>query len=216
MKYLLAVGYVNRPDLLQQSLQSIKLFWLNTMIIDNSDHHDLRNIPKISSKFPVFECPIHLNYSQIMNLLQRLAEERGCDVVMFIHNDAEAHPGTPEKFLDTIESLQREKRRWGITFTNYDILVAFNMEAVRTVGRWDTNFPQYFSDIDYYRRLNLAGYEHILTNLPVTHHVGSITINSDPGRKLNTTVTFPLYQRYYEMKWGGPPGQEKFTTPFNR
>jgi hypothetical protein len=58
------------------------------------------------------------------------------------------------------------------------------------IGEWDTVLPQYFSDCDYYRRVQLAGFELIETGLPVIHvDKGSNTLRSDPRREfLNQPV----------------------------
>jgi len=217
MKYLIGIPYVNRPDLLYLAVNSIKLFWPQAIVIDNSKNYDLRYDKQMSPEIPVYEPPVPLTFSQTMNLLQRMALERQCQVLLFMHNDAEAHPGTPEAFLAVLQELQVSGRKWGIALTNYDTLAAFNMEAVMNVGIWDTVLPQYFADIDYYRRMRLAGYEEVITDLGVTHHNNaSSTIKSDSDRMFLHHITFPLYERYYETKWGGKIGEERFNTPFNR
>jgi len=151
-----------------------------------------------------------------MNLLQRMAAERSCDSLIYMHNDAEAAPGTPERFLATLEEAVAARRRWGVAFTHYDTLAAVNMTMVSEVGPWDTLLPQYFADNDYYRRVRLAGYEVIETGLPVIHaEGGSNTIKSDRRRLFLNSVTFPLYEKYYTTKWGGSPGRETYRNAFN-
>jgi hypothetical protein len=217
MKYLIGIPYVNRPDLLKLAVNSIQLFWPHAIIVDNSDNMDLRTNNDWPRDILIYEPSVPLTFSQSMNLLQRLALEQECDVVMFMHNDAEAHTGTPEGLLSLLESLlQNSAHKWGAVFTNYDTLAAFNMEAVRDVGRWDIILPQYFADNDYYRRIRLKGYEIVCTDLAVTHHNNaSSTIKSDPAKLYMNGITFPLYKRYYARKWGGEPGNEIYTTPFN-
>ena len=111
--------------------------------------------------------------------------------------------------------LTAEGRKWGVIWTNYDCLAAFSIPMYREVGGWDTVFPAYFSDNDWWRRIRLAGYEIIESGLPVDHE-GSAAIHSDPERLFMNSQTFPLYQKYFEAKWGGVPGQERFTKAFNR
>lgn len=89
------------------------------------------------------------------------------------------------------------------------------MEAFEAIGGWDTNLPWYYSDNDAYRRLKLAGWECIDTGLKVEHKASS-TINSDSELNFLNSITFPLYGAYYARKWGGSPGNEIYTTPFNR
>src|SRR5262249_22156848 len=115
-----------------------------------------------------------------------------------------------------VEAAMASEQRWGMVFTHYDTLAAFSMEMTRVVGQWDTTLPQYFADGDYYQRVRCAGYEIINTGLPVTHHnSGSNTFKSDPQRRFLNSVTFPLYERYYAAKWGGLPGHETYSWPFN-
>jgi hypothetical protein len=212
LRYLLGIPYVNRSDLLLNALHSIGPLLQHTIIIDNSNNRELRNISNLVS---VYEPPVPLTYTESMNLFQKMASERGCSVVMYMHTDAQALPGTPEAFLQIINDLQNNGRKWGIAFTNYDALAAYNMEAIRVVGPWDTTFPHYFSDCDYYRRFRLAGYEEIQTGLPVLHH-GSTTIKSDPNLHSIVNSTWNLYKSYYVRKWGGEPGHERYHTPYNR
>jgi hypothetical protein len=222
MKFLLSMGYVNRKDLLYKALDSIKPYLEQTVVIDNSDLCDLRDDKHVKSLVTVYEPPIPLTFTQKMNFMQQKAKENNCEVVMYMHNDAEAKPSTPEALLSLIENLNREERKWGVIFTNFDILSAFNMEVVEKIGPWDTNLPQYFSDIDYYRRIRLAGYEHIWSDLPVDHHNnGMSTLKSDQYRKVVNEITWPLFERYYITKWGLKEWNrqvnqfEGYCTPFN-
>jgi len=222
VKFLMGIGYVNRPDLLSVALRSIRSYLPHTIVVDNSEGRDLRNYPELLRAVKVFEPPIPMTFPQRMNYMNELAEARGCDVVMVMHNDAEAHPGTPHEFLKVLHKLNAERRRWGVAFTNFDILAAFHMEAVREVGPWDTAFPQYFSDVDYYRRIQLAGYEHVWTGLGVNHHnQGMSTVKSDPYLRTVNRATWPLYEKHFVAKWGlgrwnGLPYQSGgYSKPFN-
>jgi hypothetical protein len=203
VKFLIHIGYVNRLDLLHKALQSIKPFWPATVVIDNSENRDLRRDQFVKSNVEVYEPPIPLTFPQKMNYMQERALKEKCDVVMTMHNDAEAHPGTPEALMSILHGWKWIGKKWGIAFTNFDVLAAFNMEAVLATGPWDTTMPQYFSDIDYYRRVQNAGFEHIFTGLGVVHHNdGMSTVKSDSYRKAVNDATWPLYEQYYVSKWG--------------
>lgn len=212
MQYMLGIPFVNRPDLLKLALQSVELLWPHALIIDNSDS----GLDPTMWPVPIVRPPVPLAFSQTMNLLQRLAAERSCDVSFFMHNDAEAGADTPARLLAMVEEAFASAQRWGVAFTHYDTLAAFNMAMVRIVGPWDTVLPQYFADTDYYLRVRLAGYELLNTGLQMTHHNNaSSTLKSDPQRQFLNSVTFPLYERYYTTKWGGLPGSETYDWPFN-
>src|SRR5205085_7411529 len=212
MKYILGIPFVNRPDLLEKAVHSVQPFWAHTMIIDNSD----AGLNSANWPVPIVRPSVPLSFSQTMNLLQRLATEASCDCFLFMHNDAEAAPGTPERLLARVEAAITSEQPWGVVFTHYDTLAAFSMEMVRAVGKWDATLPQYFADNDYYRRVRLAGYETINTDFAVTHHNNaSSTAKSDPRLGFLSSVTYPLYEQYYSVKWGGPPGHESYDWPFD-
>jgi glycosyltransferase involved in cell wall biosynthesis len=93
-------------------------------------------------------------------------------------------------------------------------LFAQTARCTERVGLYDTLFyPAYYEDTDYHRRLTLAGIEPL--RLPTDHaHEGWATIKLEgydgptyQGQKKNLD--------YYVEKWGGPPGNERFTRPFN-
>ena len=213
MRYLLGIPVVNRPDLLARAVRSAECCWPSTLIVDNS----AAGLDPACWPVPILRPPVPLSFSQTMNLLQRLASERYCDALLFMHNDAEAEPGTLESLLAVVDEAVRGGRRWGVAFTHYDTLAAISLTMVPDVGPWDTALPHYFADNDYYRRVRLAGYEILDTGLGVIHHNGaSSTIKSDPCRLAQHHVTFPLYESYYTQKWGGRPGQEVYRRPFDR
>ncbi len=151
-----------------------------------------------------------------MNLLQRLAVERNCPAWFFMHSDAQASDAIVDQLIREVRKALKRRSPWGAIFTYYDTFCAFNTAALADVGQWDVNLPQYFADNDYYLRLKLSGYRIMDLQLRVIHHEGgSCTLNNDPRRLLLNKVTFPLYQQYYEAKWGGPPGEEVFKRPFD-
>jgi hypothetical protein len=222
MKYVMGISYVNRLDLLKKALDSIPQYWKHTIVIDNSDDRSLRKETEIREKVTIYEPPVPLTVPQKMNWMNVEAVRRGCDVVMYMHDDTVALERTPEQFLDILNELVLAGRRWGVAFTraegtstDYDYFCAFNLEAVKGIGSWDENFMQYFSDTDYYWRLHLAGYEHVYTGLPIRHY-GSATTRSDPYRRAVFSATFPIYEEYYKQKWGGTWFEEQFVNPFSK
>ncbi|MBD0381609.1 glycosyltransferase family 2 protein [Paenibacillus sedimenti] len=215
MKYIVGIGYANRLDLLHKAVDSIKPYWPHTIVVDNSDLQDLREEHELRNKVNIFEPPVPLSATQIFNYLLKRGMREGCDAVLFMHHDAEPHEGTPEKFLEILESWQARGDKWGVALTQYDILCAFNLKAVKEVGWWDTVMPNFFADSEYYRRMRMAGYSVIWTHLPVTHHRGQTT-KSDPYRLRVFRSSITIHHDYYLAKWGGTTDKEVFTTPFNK
>jgi len=207
------VPHVVREDLLAKAVDSIPEYHENLTIIDNSPN----GLQKGSYWWgDVLRPPVPLSCSQTFNWIMRLTRERGHKICIWMHNDAEAGPGVAQGLLDFARKSTADSRKWGVLFTHYDTMCALNTDLIDVVGEWDVNLPQYATDNDYYRRVRLAGWECIDTNLTDVKHEGSATINSDPMRKFVNSVTFPLYLYYYSQKWGGDVGREKFLTPFNR
>lgn len=84
------------------------------------------------------------------------------------------------------------------------------------VGPFDTNFqPAYFEDNDYHYRIKLAGLSAERTTFAPIYHEGSVTQNMDRKNPVVPSRQFEQNRMYYFHKWGGFPGQEKFTFPYN-
>lgn len=91
--------------------------------------------------------------------------------------------------------------------------------AIQEIGYFDhENFtPAYYEDNDYMRRIKLAGFEYYLYGGLKVHHEGSKTQfwNGEENRVVGHDA-FRANQERYVRKWGGLPGNEFFTTPFNK
>lgn len=101
---------------------------------------------------------------------------------------------------------------------------AFSLFAVhaptflKVLGRFDeTIWPAYFDDNDMHQRMKLLGLEitHI-EGCTADHGDGSATIKSYDVDEINMHHhQFRRNQHYFMLKWGGMPGEEVFTVPFN-
>lgn len=93
--------------------------------------------------------------------------------------------------------------------------MVFNPELLYEIGYLDENFfPAYYEDNDHRYRMKLAGLE--WEYFPLEYeHVVSATIKRDPDIMAKNQKTFKENGRYYLEKWGGPPGQETYLTPFD-
>jgi hypothetical protein len=207
--YLTLIPYVNGLDLLKRALFSIQYMWPRTLVVDNSEGE-----PLVLEGLPIaiHRPEVPLGFSQTQNLFQQFAFKAGADVFFFMHSDAQALEGTPEKLLDYVAKLTG---KWGVVFTNYDALCCFNTAAVRDTGPWDwRGLPWYMADCDYYRRLACRGYRVVDSSLPV-HHVQSQTRVADRLMEVIVTLEMEMAKQYYLIKWGGPRDQEKFREPFD-
>lgn len=90
----------------------------------------------------------------------------------------------------------------------------------RECHRWfqfDEGFmPAYHEDNDFHRRLQLAGFGEKIFGLNVPFlHYGSGTLNENPQLRAGWAPRFAACQEYYRKKWGGLPGSETHSIPFD-
>lgn len=83
-------------------------------------------------------------------------------------------------------------------------------------GFFDSNFwPAYFEDNDMHYRIKLAGLSTYLDNDLVVHHHGSATQNHMVDFPVCSHEQFVINRTYFVNKWGGVPGEERFTVPYD-
>jgi hypothetical protein len=201
MRYKLQIPCANRTDLLEKAIDSSRDIgnthvWLDGISIpfDKPDvtWHVLPPMPSTS----------------VYNMF--IQDSWDDDVMFHMHNDAYLEPGVAAGFFKHVHNLFETNPKWGVVFTNYDILCAFNMKAVRDVGYWDTMFFQYSADIDYYHRMRVHDW-HIL-EFPrdgVIHGLdtgGSSTVKSDPvyNYRVQWRQRTHFDKDYFMLKWGTP------------
>jgi hypothetical protein len=199
------IPYVNRPDLLQNAIASVSCSLTDPVVINNSG-------ADIDVQCQVINPPVPLSFTQSQNLMLKIAKDRSIPFYFWMHCDAEAELDTIEK-LYALAAHECSQGKWGVIFTLYDIVSVCNTEAFDSIGGYDTNFFDYCSDQDAYRRLKLKGYPLLESNLPVKH-LGSQTINSDPARSRIVGIQVPYRNALYRAKWGGDVGHETFDIPW--
>lgn len=197
------IPFVNRRDLLDKAIASVPHNSVIEPVIINNSGKNL----DLQTTIITPESPI--TFSQTQNLMLNLAKKSGIPFYFFLHSDAEAEG-------DTVERLywMAMDEFYGVIFTAYDSLAAFNTAAFDAIGGWDEKLHWYRSDCDVYRRLRLAGYPTIESNLPVKH-TPSQTLNSDPEIQRRVVAESEQQREYYIRKWGGEGGKEIFDKPFN-
>lgn len=123
-----------------------------------------------------------------------------------------------------ILSIENFKRECGIPSNKNGFILApaeskydwcmfiINRKAWHNIGKFDkTFFPAYFEDCDYKYRAKLAG-------VPVHKVLAGPArfVTSGSAQKDKTLLSAAAKNRdYYISKWGGEPGNEIFTEPFD-
>ncbi len=203
MRYKLHIPFVNRSDLLADAVESLRDIgnihvWADGVEPPELDHVTTHRLPP-------------LPFTGVMNMIIQSSWED--DVMFFAHNDCLAAKNRAEEFLQFIYHLNE---KWGLVHTHYDVLCAFNMDAVCEVGYWDTQWSQYTADCDYYHRIRLAGWPILQFGGAGIQHRNdaSNTIKADSSYNRVTQFRTQFDKEYYEFKWGGPVGSEAYRAPF--
>jgi hypothetical protein len=213
LDYLAYIPYVNRPDLLDRAVASIPDLWASLVVIDQSANGlNSRDHPWIDSIAGVFRSAFgRMTFAQMMNWAQAEAYEHCVNYLIFMHNDAECLESVAWQVLD----CARTHPHAGVVFTYYDAFAVFNIAAIREVGPWDETFRWYYSDNDYYRRMLLRNWEHCnFGGHRIIHH-RSQTQRSDPALSAEVGANLRWHEDHYRHKWGGAPGQELYSIPYN-
>lgn len=218
-KYLLATAAYTNPDLLEKCVKS----WPRIKGVTRSVFIDYSPLSTdISAMLFTTEVGInqialkeHSGVSGVWNTILNSMLRYYYDAVIVVGSDTEMEAGFLEKFLEDYEA------------NNYDFATVeapigwncwvMNRNCYNTVGTFDNNlFPAYYEDNDYQRRVVLSGLSYgTCGNLGDISHYGSATIQLDNNKRLANDVTFMMNKEYFIKKWGGLPGQETYTTPFN-
>lgn len=206
----LFIPYVNRPDLLEKALASVSGCNQTQSLVINNSGSELPLLYQLTPSVP-------LTFAQTQNWMIAMAGELNALFYLFCHSDAEAVGDTVQRLVAMANAYTIQKKKWGAIFTAYDALAAFNTEAMREIGGWDPLLPWYFADNNTYRKLRLAGYELIESNLPVKHKNRRRLSRATSIWHLSTVSHF-LFTRGCTRKCGvgHRGGKELFPTPFNR
>lgn len=215
MKYKLHIPYANRIELLRDAVELAR---------------DIGNIHVWSDGAPLPDPPIEnatlhdlppVTAVDVINHMIKSSLDDNDDVMFWMHNDGFAKPGIAKDFLSFTTGIfnSRTDGHWGVIFTMYDILCAFNMKAVRELGYWDNMFFQYVADVDYYHRMRKAGLDIIeYGKAGILHRNAEVTPEHDHGGGgSNTIKADPLFNyrtqwrnrtkfddAYFQFKWGAP------------
>ena len=160
MKKFIFIPVVNNFDLLEKAVRSVKPYLYNEYIIFNNSEQEIPHIIYAETPFKILTPESRKSFMETQNIMRQYAIDNGFDYYSFMHNDGQIVDDTDVRLVNYVENINE---KWGIVFTYYDVLCAFNTEAVKNIGLWgDENWPEqssgYFLDCDYYRRLEQAGY----------------------------------------------------------
>jgi len=171
------------------------------------------------------------------NIGIKKAIEKKCDYILIINDDIVLAPNTIEYLISTInnnniglisagdyrDSLTADQVLISSLIDNVDNMqlgpnfacFMITPDTYEKVGEFDEGlYPAYFEDNDYHYRGNLAGVRCVGSEVAMFYHYGSQTQNSGDHPVVPSEI-FERNRDYYKNKWGGEPGAEVHTKPWN-
>lgn len=193
----LFIAYINGPDLLLNAYKSYLPYFNDIRILNNS----LSPLEGDYSGAKVTDMRVSLNTGQSFNWFRSIALEEGMESFFWSHHDCVVTPEQIERTMEFVQTIGDPK--WGMVFTHYDVFCAFNTEALREVGGWDTLRFQYYSgDCDLYRRIKKAGWKKYEIGGEGVTHFPSSTIRRCEERMQIVNRIALLEVEFYKEKWG--------------
>lgn len=199
----LIVPTLNRPDLLRKMLASVDHPIDRTIVIDNGG--------QVPFDIEAVRLPHNIGVAASWNLGIKLTPR--APYWLMTNDDIEFGPGDLARLEATIDPGAA-----GIWFLLGMAVFAITRHTLNAIGWFDEaiSHPAYNEDVDFCRRLDLAGLPRYEVGFSGTH-VGSATIMSDPMLRAINGMTHSANDANYRRKWGGhKQGGETFTTPYDR
>jgi GT2 family glycosyltransferase len=203
----LGIPTINRADLLVEALETYETSWekRHIYIVDNGN----QEIPTRSPWVKIHRPGINLGVSASWNWILKQAFSIGYTHVALLNDDIIWKRGIREieKFIqENPAGLYVSGGTWCCFIVAY--------ETFQSVGGFDEGFfPAYFEDNDYCYRCRINSVPRVTDPFfsPEVYR-NSMTIDKDGSLNQN----FDTNKQKFVIKWGGQPGQEKYTVPYDR
>jgi glycosyltransferase involved in cell wall biosynthesis len=155
------------------------------------------------------------------------AKRDGYKYALVCNDDITFSPGAIERLMSTMEDTgatlvspnqngHREMEGLSEGGADFFCFLVDIDSLLDNCGLFDSTFwPAYFEDNDMHWRMRQAGVLTYIDNEAVVYHAGSATQNAIPEFPVCPPEQFLRNRDYFVSKWGGEPGHEKFTTPYN-
>ena len=226
MKKFIFIPVVNGFDLLKKACESVSGVYDESIILNNSGKEIPLDIYDNTNFKVITPIGAPLSFINTMNWAICKAMDENYDYFAFMHNDGELKNNAGIRLRDkTEEFIQIEDHNIAIFFTNTDVYCTYITTNIKKIGLFgDEEWPNkdigasYFSDNDYFRRVELLGYDIINDpeiEIDVYHH-GSMSIHNDVKFHIQSNINYDLAEQYYCRKWGGNLREETFQIPFGK
>lgn len=217
---------------------------VRVLLIDNASTDDtvIQAGLRVSNTFAHLRNEEQWGFQKSINYGINDAWARGFDICLVVNNDILLHPRALIRIVERYEKSESEERLGMITcmdirgettpneFSNVSDISKENVpeslhpnfsafsvtpRCWEEVGEFDELFePAYFEDNDFHYRMKLANIKSIVYPPALFYHFGSRTQNEALDMPIVSTPMFENNRAFYVKKWGGVPGEEKFTMPY--
>lgn len=241
--YTLIIPTLNRPESLKLLYHSIdSKYPIKILLIDNGSGKETTDLILRASKDPrtfvTFE-KFNKGASYSRNECMQFAfEELDSEGVFFIDSDVVLSKDCLDNLISChLENkkailFSSDQKKEGFSYREFldpdfrptiqtkvftTTECCFMPRAVyKSVGRFDEMFyPVYCEDMDYFYRAKLKGWPLLSCPDAYHYHFSDSIPNEEIEFDKYKSMRFSILQEYYIYKWGGPPGNEIFTKPFN-
>lgn len=217
MKLSIIVPTLNRADLLLESFETLRgQPYQHLFIIDNGNQSLLDEAAGTLERATLIRPGRNLGVSASWNLgLTEALKDESITHVLSINDDIVLHP---DQVWRVTELIERHLEKWffvGESLWSVWSISRYGVEvmSIRPNEVFDPSFwPAYCEDNDFHYRLNLINPSKLLHNCPALTPM--IYRNSMTHEK-TPVINHERSERFYIKKWGGKPGHEVFTIPFN-
>lgn len=171
------------------------------------------------------------------NIGTKKALDKKCEYILILNDDIVLAPKTIEHLLTLIDNdnigvitatdykntmTADEVRKSELKIYDQDIIDApdfacfmISKTSYNIVGEFDEGlYPAYFEDNDYCYRTILSGLKCVRSQIAMFYHYGSKTQNNGEEPVVPSEI-FEKNKEYFRNKWGGEPGSEIHTHPWN-
>lgn len=208
ISFAIGIPTLNRWDLLKPSIEKYLLDFPDTKIyiVDNGSQ-ECRVYGPNASNVVSFSEGQNIGVAASWNKLCGVIFSAGHTYSLILNDDIYLGKRTLD-IKDMLKTFQAK------LFTGMKDFSAFVLPKTTFdwIGPFDEGFFCYYEDADYMYRLKLKGYKPMRTSTlsPAVYRDNSTGDRNPAVHKWSLQSK----QRYLQ-KWGGMPGQEKFTYPFN-
>jgi len=207
---ILGIPTLNRYDLLEKLIASAEQGTVRPteyFIIDNGGEYLPLKDGRLPEKLLIQRPGRNIGVAASWNRILRYAYERG-EAVVISNDDVVLSPGAFEEIVRLLGTGD-----FGVVNGLGWALFGQTPLCTEKVGFYDEEFfPAYYEDCDYDVRLKRAGVARVEISSKVEH------LSWSTSRAIGSNPEHAWLERnldYFCRKWGGPPGAETFTEPFN-